>query len=534
MVHQGAKETLLRAGTPPERAKAVRAAIASGMPLVEIEEFLDYLDATKKPGEGPAPLQLQIAPSGVPARAEIRPRGESRLTRISWAGVCASLAVGLLLAATLGGIRLYHIVTARGASQPIYVAELCGGADARWSEDGMPEADGRLPAGRRLVLAAGVAKIAFDSGAHVILEGPAEFEPLSPTGGLLSQGLLSARVTPAARGFVVRTPDATVVDLGTEFGVAVDQGRLSDVEVFAGRVEVGLGTEAEPTGVKQTVAAGKAIHIWSPTVNRPPLVETAAAGMMHFVRSLPSAANPASAVDQAISPAMAAERFGIPEAAAELIGPLHQPKGRLVYLDLAPYINEALSKPKGPTTGNDLLELNSGEHTLAGVRFRIGDSTIQLGSKRLPKEPSQIEVIPVQRRVATLYLLHAAQWSDARFGVADGTNIGHYQIHYADGSQATIPIVSGEDVRDWWSYDHKKLATRGQVVWVGQNAATKEAKIYLRLYLGIWDNPHPERTVASLDYVSAMTDAAPFCAAITVEMPLPAQAGPSPLSASAH
>ena len=180
------------------------------------------------------------------------------------------------------------------------------------------------------------------------------------------------------------------------------------------------------------------------------------------------------------------------------------------------------------------MELGSGEQTLAGVRFRIGDSTIQLGSKRLSKEPSQVEAIPVQRRVATLYLLHAAQWGDARFGVADGTNIGHYQIHYADGSQATIPIVCGEDVRDWWSYDHKKLATRGQVVWVGRNAATKQAKIYLRLYLSVWENPHPEKTVASLDYVSAMTVAAPFCAAITVEMPLPAQAGPAPLSASEH
>ena len=398
----------------------------------------------------------------------------------------------------------------------------------------MPEADGRLPAGRRLVLATGLAEIAFASGAHVILEGPAEFEPLSPTGGLLSQGLLSARVPPAARGFVVRAPDATVVDLGTEFGIAVEQGGLSDVEVFAGRVEVGLGADAEPTGTKQVVLAGEAIHVWSPTASGRPLVETAAAGLMHFVRSLPSAAKPASAVAQADAPAMAAERFGIPEAAAELIGPLHQPKGRLVYLDLAPYTNEVLSKSKGTTAGNDLLELGSGEQTLAGVRFRIGGSTIQLGSKRLSKEPSQVEAIPVQRRVATLYLLHAAQWGDAQFGVADGTNIGHYQIHYADGSQATIPIVCGEDVRDWWSYDHKKRATRGQVVWVGRNAATKEANIYLRLYLSVWENPHPEKTVASLDYVSAMTVAAPFCAAITVEMPLPAQAGPAPLAASEH
>ena len=428
------------------------------------------------------------------------------------------------------------------------MAELCGGADAKWSEEGTPEANGHLPAGRRLVLTSGLAEIAFASGARVILEGPAEFEPLSQNSGHLSLGLLSARVPPAARGFVVRAPNAMVVDWGTEFGVAVEEGGLSDVEVFAGRVEVELAAGGKPTGAKQVVPAGEAIHVWAPTANGLPVVKTTSAGLMHFVRSLPSAAKPASTVAEANPPATAAERFGIPEAAAELVDPLHHPKGRLVYLDLTPYTNEALSKSKGMVAGNDLLELSSGEQTLAGVRFRISDSTIQLGSKLLPGEPSQIEAIPVERRVATLYLLHATQWGNAQFDVADllhatqggnaqfdvadGTNIGHYQINYVDGSQATIPIIYGEDVRDWWSRDHKKLATRGQVVWVGRNAATKQIKIYLRLYLNVWENPHPKKTVASLDYVSAMTVAAPFCVAITAEMPLPIQARSPPLSAS--
>ena len=533
MAHERAKETLRRAATFSERTDAVRAAIAAGMPLAAIEDFLDDLDVTKKPGETPVSSLQRAAPSAVTATAANGPRGERRLTVTPRAAVYAALAAGLLLAATLGSVQLYRISKARSAPQPIYVAEIRGGEGARWSEEGTPEADGRLPAGRRLVLAAGLAEIAFASGTHVILEGPAEFEPLSPNEGLLSQGLLSAYVPPAAQGFVVRAPDAKVVDLGTEFGIAVEQGKLSDVEVFAGRVEVRLGADAEQTDPKQAVLAGEAIHVWSPTASDRPQVETAAAGLMHYVRSLPSAAKAANAVAQTDGPTMAAERFGIPEAAAELIGPLHRPKGRLVHLDLAPYTNDVLSKPRGMTLGNDLLELGSGERTLAGVRFRISDATIQLGSKRLPEEPSQVEAIPVQRRVAAFYLLQAAQWCGARFDVADGTNIGRYQIHYTDGSQATIPIVSGEDVRDWWSHD-KDLATRGQVVWVGRNEATKKAKIYLRLYLSVWENPYPEKTVASLDYVSAMTVAAPFCAAITVEMPLPIQAGPALLSASKH
>lgn len=533
LAHERAKETLLRAASFSERAEAARSAIALGMPLAEIEEFLDHLDAIKKPGEAPVSLSSPTAQSVAQATGAVGPRVESRLTGTGWAAIYVALAASLLVATTVGSIRLYRIWMARSDSQPDYVAELCGSADAQWLMEGMPEADGRLPAGRRLVLASGLAEIVFASGSQVILEGPAEFQPLSPTEGLLSQGLLSARVPPAARGFVVRAPNATVVDLGTEFGIAVEHGGLSDVEVFAGRVEVGLNADAdaEPTGTKQVLLAGEAIQVWLPAASGRPLMETTAAGLMRFVRSLPSATKPPTEAAQADAPATVAERFGVPEAAEELVGPLYQPKGRLVYLDLASHANEDLSKSKGTVAGNDLMELGSGEQTLAGVRFHIGGSTIQLGSKRLPEGPSQVQSIPVRRRVATLYLLHAAQYGDARFGVADGTLIGHYQIRYADGNEATIPIVCGEDVRDWWSYDPKNLATRGQVAWVGRNAATKQAKFYLRLYLSVWENPRPETPIASLDYVSAMTAAAPFCAAITVEIPLPVQARPVPPSA---
>ena len=56
MAHECEKETLLRATTLSERANAVRAAIALGMPLAEIEEFLDFVDATAKPGVAPASI----------------------------------------------------------------------------------------------------------------------------------------------------------------------------------------------------------------------------------------------------------------------------------------------------------------------------------------------------------------------------------------------------------------------------------------------------------------------------------------------
>jgi DNA-binding transcriptional MerR regulator len=49
MAHEIAKLMLEYAGTFLERAEAVRVAISVGMPLNEIEEYLDWLDATRGP-----------------------------------------------------------------------------------------------------------------------------------------------------------------------------------------------------------------------------------------------------------------------------------------------------------------------------------------------------------------------------------------------------------------------------------------------------------------------------------------------------
>ena len=132
-----------------------------------------------------------------------------------------------------------------------------------------------------------------------------------------------------------------------------------------------------------------------------------------------------------------------------------------------------------------------------------------------------MEGIAVPRRVTTLYILHAAQWCHARIGVPEGTTVAKYLVHYADGSEACIPVVCGEDVRDWWSVGGNLPVTRGQVAWTGRNPAATEKGLHIRLFLTAWENPHPEKTVAGIDYVSAMSVAAPFCIAVTAEEPVP-------------
>ena len=111
---------------------------------------------------------------------------------------------------------------------------------AIWDEGHSPAngatAKDRLVVGQVLSLRRGMAEIAFESGARVFVEGPAVFEVESVNGGRLTVGKLVATVPPAASGFVIDTPSTKVIDLGTEFAVAVDRVGGADVHVFLGNV----------------------------------------------------------------------------------------------------------------------------------------------------------------------------------------------------------------------------------------------------------------------------------------------------------
>jgi hypothetical protein len=198
-----------------------------------------------------------------------------------------------------------------------------------------------------------------------------------------------------------------------------------------------------------------------------------------------------------------------------------RPTGRLVPLELGDKTNRKRVDLSGPGDyeGNGLAELSPGDHKLGGALFRIGEGLIQLASKRGPEEPVAAEGIPVQRKIARLHVLHAGQWTPDE-PLPRRPVIGEYRLHYADGSTASLPIIYGEDVREWWTWDGGKPVTRGRVVWTGSNLCTERRGVSLRLYGSAWENPHPDRLVTTLDYVSKMTDlCAPFCVAITVEEP---------------
>lgn len=109
--------------------------------------------------------------------------------------------------------------------------------DAAWADDARPgDFLMRLPVGELLHLEHGMAKLEFASAAFVLLRAPVKLQILGPGHVLLKQGRLTGKSEES--DFIVQTPNAYVVDVGTAFGVSVDEYSATDVVVFEGEVHV--------------------------------------------------------------------------------------------------------------------------------------------------------------------------------------------------------------------------------------------------------------------------------------------------------
>lgn len=146
------------------------------------------------------------------------------------------------------------------------IGRITDSADCRWSRAGKTgrHADSNSAANQKSIVSlgdtfaivSGLLEISYDTGAKVILQGPCTYRVEAISGGFLAVGKLTAKLEkkPAQHArsntqspslpvsqspglFFVRTPTATVTDLGTEFGVETD-GKTTRTHVFVGAVEV--------------------------------------------------------------------------------------------------------------------------------------------------------------------------------------------------------------------------------------------------------------------------------------------------------
>lgn len=158
--------------------------------------------------------------------------------------VKASLVAALTAVAVVLGLQTVDLsdsptkIVEKQVIRTTYPARIQASQTPIWSNshDKHIREDGWISNGL-LELQSGVVEIAFNSGARVFLEGPAKLSVESENRAFLEAGNLTAEVNSHSTGFTINTPRMNIVDIGTRFGVKVDDTGDTEVHVMEGEVE---------------------------------------------------------------------------------------------------------------------------------------------------------------------------------------------------------------------------------------------------------------------------------------------------------
>ncbi len=156
------------------------------------------------------------------------------------------IAAALIGVSVIGGV--VALLLSSQESPPTPVAQLVESHFAQWQDEYERLVflrDGKMLVNGRYSLADGLAKIRFGNGAVAVLdarERAVTIDLLDARRVFLHQGRMTVHVRNAgAKGFAVDLPcRRRIIDLGTEFGVVVDETGISDLYVMDGKVDAQL------------------------------------------------------------------------------------------------------------------------------------------------------------------------------------------------------------------------------------------------------------------------------------------------------
>ncbi|MHB1156130.1 MAG: LamG domain-containing protein [Phycisphaerales bacterium] len=186
-------------------------------------------------------------------------------------------------------------------------------------------------------------------------------------------------------------------------------------------------------------------------------------------------------------------------------------KDQLIPIDMSPVVNRAMADEKaGDGQGgwtdegpfNDMRMLSPGRHIWLGVPFELaggktnGPGVLAMAGRTFPTGPTESQPIPVKfpHRVRGLFFAHSGNW----IGRNDET-IAEYRIRYADGTREAIPVVTGQNIADWWNPGVKGEESRPLGFLHPDPGEPSSPYRFIRLWY--WPNPHPDRLIESITVV---------------------------------
>ena len=170
----------------------------------------------------------------------------------SWKGW---IAVAVAVCAVVAWLTSASFLS-KEAAEVAHIAEL---KNCRWMHQSEASVEGTpLRVGQRIELSEGQAKVLFNTGAELQLEGPSILEVKGPNAAFLILG--SAEVladSKESQGFTLGTPSSRFVDLGTAFTASVAPDGLSRLEVSDGEVNLIVDHDHQ----HQLLGAGQAMLV---------------------------------------------------------------------------------------------------------------------------------------------------------------------------------------------------------------------------------------------------------------------------------
>lgn len=207
---------------------------------------------------------------------------------------------------------------------------------------------------------------------------------------------------------------------------------------------------------------------------------------------------------------------GVIDAKPESLTPTRSRQANQDLVDLSNYYTASLDDNWLGKPGANLTPLPKGVQVFAEAAFDVR-GLVQLAGKPAIEEagtdfPQAVQGIKINYKGRKLHFLHGTAWS-----AEEGTKIGEYVLHYANGRTQSVPIVYQQHVRDWWVQEGDPIPTDADVAWTGENEASHKLGYNVQLHKYTVNNPFPDTEIETIDFVSEMTESAPFLIALTIE-----------------
>ncbi|MFP4144210.1 MAG: right-handed parallel beta-helix repeat-containing protein [Phycisphaeraceae bacterium] len=160
--------------------------------------------------------------------------------------------------------------------------------------------------------------------------------------------------------------------------------------------------------------------------------------------------------------------------------------------------------------GADFDLLGSGERAMGGIIWSIKPSdhsseptVMALRGHGGELDNAEIADIKVGKQTDSLAFLHVYHPGPALKDAEAGTQLFRYVVHYADGSEAVIPVRWQQDVGDWLATGEPEGLPKARLAWHRPYVVKpNQTPRYVRLLAMQWDNPRPGVAIDSIDIVT--------------------------------